>query len=131
MLPGHSWELETSYVFNVSLVGTNASGAHFAGFIKNNRSGDVYKLGEIFTAGADWLPMFLPDPPSAPAPAPAPAHAPAPAPAPAPCPPPLLLRSRSPCVADASGSEPAWPVCSAVMARLPLSNDCMLTSTNN
>jgi len=42
--------METPYVFNVTLVNTNATGAHFAGFIKNNRSGDVYKLGEIFTA---------------------------------------------------------------------------------
>ena len=49
VLPGHTWELGTPYTFNVSLVDTNASGAHFAGFIQNNRSGEVLKLGEIFT----------------------------------------------------------------------------------
>lgn len=43
------WEIGTPYIFNVSLVGSNASGAHFAGFIQNNRTGEVYKLGEIFT----------------------------------------------------------------------------------
>ena len=36
-------------MFNVSIVDTNATGTHFAGFIKNNRSNEVYKLGEIFT----------------------------------------------------------------------------------
>ena len=49
VLAGHTWELETAYTFNVSLIDTNASGAHFAGFIQNNRSGEVLKLGEIFT----------------------------------------------------------------------------------
>jgi hypothetical protein len=49
VLPGHKWEMDTAYTFNVSLVDTNASGAHFAGFIKNNESGEVLKLGEIFT----------------------------------------------------------------------------------
>ena len=44
VLPGHTWEVETPYIFNVSLVGTNASGAHFAGFIKNNKSGEVLKV---------------------------------------------------------------------------------------
>jgi hypothetical protein len=47
--PGHEWEIGTAYTFNVTLVGSNASGAHFAGFVKNNRTGDIYKLGEIFT----------------------------------------------------------------------------------
>lgn len=49
VLPGQTWEMETPYVFNVSIVDTNATGTHFAGFIKNNRSNEVYKLGEIFT----------------------------------------------------------------------------------
>jgi hypothetical protein len=49
VLPKYEWEMGAPYTFNVSLVASNASGAHFAGFIKNNRSGEVYKLGEIFT----------------------------------------------------------------------------------
>jgi len=47
--PGHKWEIGTPYTFNVSIVASNASGTHFAGFVKNGRSGEVYKLGEIFT----------------------------------------------------------------------------------
>ena len=43
-LPGHKWEIGTAYIFNVSLVGTNASGAHFAGFIKNNNTGEMIKV---------------------------------------------------------------------------------------
>ena len=34
---------------NARQVDTNASGAHFIGYIKNNNSGEVMKLGEIFT----------------------------------------------------------------------------------
>merc|ERR1711957_488487 len=46
---GYKWELDVPYTFNVSLTYTNASGAHFSGFIHNGKSGEVYKLGEIFT----------------------------------------------------------------------------------
>lgn len=47
--PNHTWEIGTPYTFNVSLIATNASGAHFKAFILNGRTGDIYKLGEIFT----------------------------------------------------------------------------------
>jgi len=47
--PNKTWEIGTPYTFNVSLIASNASGAHFKAFIKNEKNGDVYKLGEIFT----------------------------------------------------------------------------------
>lgn len=47
--PNKTWEIGTPYTFNVSLIDTNASGAHFKAFIKNGRTGEKYRLGEIFT----------------------------------------------------------------------------------
>lgn len=49
VLPNYTWEMGTQYIFNVSIKAINASGTHFAGFIQNNRTGEKYKLGEIFT----------------------------------------------------------------------------------
>jgi len=47
--PKNTWEIGTPYTFNVSLVDSNATGAHFAAFIKNGRTNEVYSLGQIFT----------------------------------------------------------------------------------
>jgi len=49
VLAGHKWEMNTPYIFNVSLVFGNESGAHFKSTITNGRTKEVIPLGEIWT----------------------------------------------------------------------------------
>jgi len=54
VLPGHTWDMQTPYIFNVSLVDSNASGAHFKSTIQNGFTGEVIPLGEIWTANVSY-----------------------------------------------------------------------------